>query len=123
MAGKNNFPTNSTIICNKWGFNTNSVADIRWNKTGYLKGRNGRFWKLYGSGRKEDPKFHWDKAIQTMVYIQNRIRDKVLAHKQYFGRKPNLQHLRIFDNIAYVHVPNEKRRKLDLKSEKYILVG
>ena len=44
------------------------------------------------------------------------------AHGLYFGRKPNLQHLRVFGSIAYVHVPKEKRRKLDAKSEKCILV-
>ena len=44
------------------------------------------------------------------------------AHELYFGRKPNLRHLRVFGSIAYVHVPDEKRRKLDPKSEKCILV-
>ena len=41
----------------------------------------------------------------------------------YFEKKPNLGHLRVFDNIAYVHVPKEKRRKLDGKAEKCILVS
>ena len=45
------------------------------------------------------------------------------AHELYFGRKPNLRHLKVFDNISYVHVHDEKRRKLDPKSEKCILVG
>mgnify|MGYP007059648610 FL=1 len=40
----------------------------------------------------------------------------------YFGKKPNLGHLKAFGNIAYVHVPKEKRRKLDAKAEKCILV-
>ena len=29
----------------------------------------------------------------------------------------------MFGSIAYVHVPKEKRRKLDAKAEKCILVG
>lgn len=37
--------------------------------------------------------------------------------------KPNLQHIRIFGSIGYVHVPKEKRRKLDKKSVKMLLVG
>ena len=45
------------------------------------------------------------------------------THELYFGRKPNIIHLRVFGNIAYVHVPNEKRRKLDAKLEKCILIG
>ena len=45
------------------------------------------------------------------------------APELYFGRKPNLRHLRVFGSIAYVHVLDEKSRKLVPKSEKSILVG
>ena len=72
---------------------------------------------------KSMPKFYWAKAVRTDIYIQNRIGDKVSAHELYFGRKPNLRHFRIFGSIAYVHVLDEKRRKLDPKSEKCIVVG
>ena len=41
----------------------------------------------------------------------------------YFKKRPNLAHLRVFGSITYVHVPKEKRRKLDAKPENYILVG
>ena len=44
-------------------------------------------------------------------------------HELYFGKKPNLGHLRVFKSIAYVHVAKEKRRKLDMKADKCILVG
>jgi hypothetical protein len=37
--------------------------------------------------------------------------------------KPDLRHLRVFDSFAYVHIPKEKRKKLDAKAEKCILVG
>ena len=56
---------------------------------------------------KSMPKFYWAEAVRTAVYIQNRIGEKVFAHELYFGRKPNLQHLRVFGRIAYVHVPDE----------------
>ena len=69
------------------------------------------------------PKFYWAEAVRTAVYIQNRIGDKVSTHELYFGRRPNLRHPRIFGSIAYVHVADEKQRKLDPKSEKCILVG
>ena len=41
----------------------------------------------------------------------------------YFKKKPNLAHLRVLGSITYVHVLKEKRRKLDAKAEKCILVG
>ena len=69
-------------------------------------------------------KFYWAKAIWTTVYIQNQISvhgGKVLAHELYFRHKPNLKHLKVFDNIAYVHVPYEKWKKLDAELEKCIL--
>jgi hypothetical protein len=53
---------------------------------------------------KSMPKFYWAEAVRTVVYIQNRIEDKVSAYKRYFGTKPNLRHLRVFGSIAYVHV-------------------
>ena len=74
-------------------------------------------------GEKSLPKFYWAEKVRTTVYIQNRIGDKVSAHELYFGTKPSLRHFRVFGSIAYVHVPQEKRRKLDAKAEKCILVG
>ena len=68
------------------------------------------------------PKFYWAEAVQIAIYIQNRIGGKVSAHDLYFRRKPNLQHLKVFRSIAYVHVLKEKQRKLDTKPEKCILV-
>ena len=72
---------------------------------------------------KSMPKFYWAEAVQTAVYIQNWIRDKMSAHKLYFGQNLNLRHLRVFGSIAYVHVPHEKQTKLNPKSENCILVG
>ena len=69
------------------------------------------------------PKFYWAEVVKTAIYIQNLIKEKVSALELYFGRKPNLRHLRVFGSIAYVYVPNEKRSKLDPKSEKCVLVG
>jgi len=37
------------------------------------------------------------------------------------GRKPSVEHFRIFRCIAYAHVPDEKRKKLDDKGEKCVL--
>ena len=69
------------------------------------------------------PKFYWVEAVRTAVYIQNRIGEKVSAYGLYFGRKSNLRHMRVFGNIAYLHVPKEKRRKLDAKAKKCNWVG
>ena len=45
------------------------------------------------------------------------------CHSTFFGKKPDLSHVRVFGSIAYLHIPNDTRQKLDPKSEKCILVG
>ena len=47
----------------------------------------------------------------------------VTPHEKFFGKKSDLSHVRVFGSIAYVHVPDATRQKLDPKSEKCILVG
>ena len=46
----------------------------------------------------------------------------ITPHEKFYGKKLDLSHIRIFGFIAFVHIPNEKRQKLDPKSEKCILV-
>ena len=58
---------------------------------------------------KHMPNFYWAEAVWTAVYLQNRASTNggVLPHELYFGKKTNLGHLRVFDNIVYVHMPKE----------------
>jgi hypothetical protein len=44
-------------------------------------------------------------------------------HEAWTGKKPSLEHLRVFGCDAYVHVPKENRSKLDNKAEKCIFIG
>jgi hypothetical protein len=44
-------------------------------------------------------------------------------HEAWTGKKPSLEHLRVFGCDAYVHVPKENRSKLDNKVEKCIFIG
>ena len=45
-------------------------------------------------------------------------------HELWTGKKPSLSYLRVFGCDAYVHVPKEKRTKLDNKSEsRCIFIG
>jgi hypothetical protein len=43
--------------------------------------------------------------------------------EKFTCKKPNVSHFRVFSYIAYVHVPDEKRSKLDPKVEKCIFIG
>ena len=41
----------------------------------------------------------------------------------WIGKKPSIKHLKDFGCDAYVHVPKEKRSKLDNKAKKCIFIG
>ena len=69
----------------------------------------------------------WDEATRKTVYVQNRLSHSALESKtpeeMYTGKKPELSHLKIFGCPVYVHIPKEKRTKLDLSGKKGIFVG
>ena len=64
----------------------------------------------------------WAEALDTACYLVNGSPSSALEDKTpqvvWTGKKPSLSHLRVFGCDAYVHVPKEKRTKLDSKSEK-----
>ena len=73
------------------------------------------------------PMYLWAKAARTTVYVQNRTPHKVLKTKTpeevFFGKKPEVSHLIIFGCPVYIHIPKEKRTKLDPSGNKGIFVG
>lgn len=62
--------------------------------------------------------------MEYTVYLSNRSPTqsvwKKLPQETWSGKKPDISHLRIFKSIAFVHVPNERRIKLDNKRENFI---
>ena len=76
---------------------------------------------------KKLPKEFWAEAVACAVYLANRSPTRSVWGKTpqeaWSGRKPGIAHLRVFGSVAHVHVPDEKRSKLDDKSEKYIFIG
>lgn len=68
----------------------------------------------------------WGEAILTSTYLQNRLPSRSLQKTPFelwWGRKPDLGHIRIFGSEAFVHVPDSKRGKLDSKARKLKFVG
>lgn len=67
------------------------------------------------------------EAVHTAAYIQNRTTTRALENKTPLeacsGTKPPVSHLKVFDNVCYVHIHDEKRKKWDDKSKKAIFVG
>jgi hypothetical protein len=72
------------------------------------------------------PNYFWAKAVVTTVYIMNRTPIAVVhgmtPKEKFTSKKPDVSHFRVFGFIVYVHVPDEKRSKLDPKPEKCIFI-
>ena len=49
--------------------------------------------------------------------------DENTPHEVWNGKKPSLEHLRVFGCDAYVHVPKENMSKLDKKAKQFIFIG
>jgi len=67
-------------------------------------------------------------AVLTGVHIHNCLpsqsHDDMSPRQHWTGKEPGVGHLRVlFGSTTFVHIPKEKRCKLDTKSVKCILVG
>lgn len=69
----------------------------------------------------------WAEAVNTATYILNRTPTTQTPgsspYELWTNKQPTLQHLRIFGSEAYMHIPDQLRKKLDPKSRKMIFVG
>ena len=69
----------------------------------------------------------WAVDVDTACYLKNRSPTSALVDKTPYevwsGQKPSVAHLRVFGCEAFMHVPKEKRSKLDNKAENASLFG
>ena len=76
---------------------------------------------------KNIPKTFWPEAVNWTIYVLNRcptlaVKD-VTPKEAWSGVKPSVDHFWVFGCIAHVHVPEEKRTKLDNRSITCVLLG
>jgi hypothetical protein len=69
----------------------------------------------------------WAEAVNTAAYILNRSGptkvDGKTPYELWYGKEAVMDHLKIFGTECFVHVPKQRRQKLDAKSIKGYLVG
>ena len=69
----------------------------------------------------------WAEEERTYVYVQNctphRVLDNKTLEEAFSAVKLEVNHLRIFGCPVYIHVPKEKRTKLDPSGRKGVFVG
>lgn len=76
----------------------------------------------------EFPKSFWAEAISTAVYVRNRAptnahKEATTPYQKWYHCKPDISNLRVFGSLAYSHVPDQLRQKLDDKAEVMTMVG
>lgn len=73
------------------------------------------------------PKIYWAEAVGMAVFIINRSVCSCMPDKTpeeiWTNKKVDLSNLKLFGAPVMVHVPKEKRKKWDFKSEKLIFIG
>ena len=53
--------------------------------------------------------------------LHSKLRD-LKPQEAWSGRKPIASHFKVFGSVAYAHVPDQRRTKLEDKSQKYIFI-
>jgi len=73
------------------------------------------------------PACYWGEAVATAVYVLNRSPTKsldgVTPYEAWHGKKPRVDHLRIFGCIGHVKRVGPGVRKLSGRSQKMVLIG
>ncbi|GJU72671.1 putative E3 ubiquitin-protein ligase XBAT35 isoform X1 [Tanacetum coccineum] len=85
------------------------------------------FTNFCNDNGKEASKTFWPEAVNWTVHILNRsptlaVRN-ICPEEAWSGFKPSVAYFKVFGSIAYVHIPDCKRIKLDDKSKKCVFIG
>lgn len=76
---------------------------------------------------KTDRHLLWTEAVGTAAYLRNRVPNRGFTNTtpycEWYGKKPDVSHLRVFGAKAFVRIPDLMRRKMDSKARKAVFVG
>ncbi|KAL0366816.1 UNVERIFIED_CONTAM: Retrovirus-related Pol polyprotein from transposon TNT 1-94 [Sesamum radiatum] len=116
-------------FCEEEGIDHQTTVSYNPQQNGVSERKNRTVMEMARSMLQEKhlPKAFWAEAVYTAVYLLNRCPTKAVQNmtpiEAWSGRKPSAKHLRVFGSICYVHIPTEKRHKLEEKKEKGIFLG
>ena len=71
---------------------------------------------------------YWAEAAATAAYIRNRtptaaIKEEQTPYERWYGKRPNISHLKVFGCMAFAHIPDAQRQKLDKNPKNSGLLG
>lgn len=68
----------------------------------------------------------WAEALFCFTYVWNRTchgNQKVTPFQLFGGKQPSVKHLKPFGTTAFLGIPKQLRRKLDMRAKKGVMVG
>eukprot|EP00253_Pinus_taeda_P008645 PITA_08645 len=116
-------------FCRENGIHKQFTARYTPQQNGVAERKNRTIMDMARSMLKEKhlPNDYWAEAVNCAAYILNRCPTKVVMNKvpeeAWSGRKQGVTHMKFFGCVAYAHIPNQLRRKLDNKEQKCIFIG
>lgn len=116
-------------FCTENGIAHEVTAPYTPQHNGVVERRNRTIMNMVRSMLKSKglPNSFWGEAVVTATYVLNRCPTLKLEGKvpeeAWTGRRPSVKHLRVFGSVCCRHVPDQRRRKLDDKSEQLVFVG
>ncbi|KAL0393103.1 UNVERIFIED_CONTAM: Retrovirus-related Pol polyprotein from transposon TNT 1-94 [Sesamum radiatum] len=116
-------------FCEEEGIEHQTTVSYNPQQNGVSERKNRTVMEMARSMLQEKhlPKAFWAEAVYTAVYLLNRCPTKAVQNmtpiEAWSGKKPSAKHLRVFGSICYVHIPTEKRHKLEEKTKKGIFLG
>ncbi|KAK2440889.1 putative mitochondrial protein [Trifolium repens] len=115
-------------FCELNGIKHEVVAPYTPQHNGMAERRNRTIMNMTRCMLKEKqlPHSFWGEAVVTACYVLNRCPTKQLNQvpEAIWSRStPSVKHLRVFGCLCYKHIPDQKRKKLDDKSELMIMIG
>jgi hypothetical protein len=116
-------------FCNKCGISRQNTTPYTPQQNGVAKRMNRILMDkarsmLNGVGLAQEL---WVEAVDTARYLVNMSPSSTLVdttpNEVWYGKNTSVAHIKVFGCDAFLHVPKEKRRKMDKKEVKCIFIG
>ena len=127
--GEKFVPIEFNSFCEKLGIKRHLTAPYTPQHNGVVERRNRTMMEMTRSVLKHMhmPNYLWGEAIRHSTYLLNQILTRALKEKTPYecfrGKKPSIDHIRIFGCIAYAKVDKPHLKKLDDRSRILIHLG
>ncbi|KAI3510533.1 hypothetical protein L1887_17599 [Cichorium endivia] len=118
-----------TAYCEETGIHRHYTAPYSPQQNGVVERRNRTVVEMARSILKSMhvPETLWGEAVRHAVYVLNRVTTKALndatPYEMWTGRKPQVDHLRVFGCIAHARATGSHLQKLDDRSKRLVHLG